>query len=165
MLISVRISWAKNYVSPHPLSSKLYCEVINDHTVGLWIQTSHKIHTTINRQNRKAAVFGIRQPFASLCQVCFGHTYGDGWGRAALCGSQWFKSLSSPKTISTIFPCFKSAGITLTASHMSTGECGSHQGQALSLHTLDTHSARVNKPQPSPSFAPFSKRRGSPGIE
>ena len=85
------------------------------------------------------------------------------WGWVA--GAQLFVAHNDlnpcppPKTISTIFLCCESAGITLSASQMSKRECGSHQGRALSVHTLDNHSARVNKPQPSLICFIFHKER------
>lgn len=140
---------------------KWLTEGINN--LGVWIQTSQKcIQLLIDRIEKQQFLKDW-----SLCQVCFG-PYRWGWvrERAALCGSQWFKSPSSPpKTISTIFSHFVSAGITLSASQMSKGECGSHQWRALSFaHTLDTHSARVNKPQPSLICFIFHKERKSRNL-
>lgn len=60
--------------------------------------------------------------------------------------------LVPPKQLCSIVLCFESAGIMLSTSE---GECVSHQGRALSLRTLDTHSARENKPQPSPHLLHF----------
>lgn len=71
-----------------------------------------------------------------------------------------------PKPSAPSFPCLESAGTTLKASQMSKGgECGSHQGQAVSLHTLDTHSARVNKPQPSLICFIFHEERKSRNLK
>lgn len=90
-----------------------YCQVVDrrpQHCVGVRIQTLHKIHPTINRQNRKAAVFfweGDIFPYTLLnhpAKFVLADTDGDGSGRAARCGSRWFKFPSSPKNVSTHLP-------------------------------------------------------------
>lgn len=122
------------------------------HIGGVWIQTSHKLI----QQFKQQFCDSTQQPFTSLCQVCFGQCRWWWVVGAVLCGSEWFKSPSSPKTISTIFPPrFESAGLTLSASQMSEEECGPHQWRALSLHTLDTRSARLNTTQTLPHLLHF----------
>lgn len=85
---------------------------------------------------------------------------GDGWrgggGREQFFVAQ--KDLNPrppPKPSAPSSPCFESAGLTLSASRMSEEECGSHQCRALSLHTLGTHSARLNTTQTLPHLLHF----------
>lgn len=115
-----------------------------------------KHHIKLIQQFKQQFCDSTQQPFTSLCQVCFGQCRWWWVVGAVLCGSEWFKSPSSPKTISTIFPPrFESAGLTLSASQMSEEECGPHQWRALSLHTLDTRSARLNTTQTLPHLLHF----------
>lgn len=120
---------------------------------------SQKRHLFINRP-KITAVFGIslrrlhnRAKFVLAIQM------GMGGGEKLFVAHNDLNPCPPQKTSAP-----SSSGITLNTSQMSRVECGSHRGLALSLHTLDAQSARVNKPQPSLVCFIFHKERKSRNL-
>lgn len=77
-----------------------------DSIVGVWTQTSRwkvQIQLLIGRiEKQQFLVFHSAAIYMTAPRLFWPAQTGDGWGRAALCGSQWFKSPSPTKTISPI---------------------------------------------------------------
>ena len=89
---------------------------------------------------------------------------GRGGGGGLEGGAEKLNPRPPQKPISSLLLCSGSAGIQLSASHMSAEECGSHHGRALSVHTRDARSARLNKPQHSLICLIFHKERKSRNL-